>query len=199
MPTNYADELIKLAAPHAPTELPSAQDWKVAESDVGLEFPQDFKALVSALGTGDFGIGLGLRNPRASSDYILLSKEALLHYREVVAESEHESGITLYPKPRGLVSVAKIDRQGLLLRPREDNRSLEGLVWWDLDYDRATNLNMPISQFIYDLYLGRIQEPWALQLRNYIWRDGKAPFFTCWRGASPGQSSGERGSIRQHP
>jgi len=78
MPTDYLSEVVRLAGVKRPVEQPSSEDWQAVESELGFELPTDFKSLVSALGTGHFGMGLYLRNPSASSEYIRLSADALV-------------------------------------------------------------------------------------------------------------------------
>jgi hypothetical protein len=96
-----------------------------------------------------------------------------------------DSNIALYPDSRGAVAIGGIDRQDFLLRPDRAGRCLKQLVWWDLDTEEVRELELSVSQFIHDLDRGIIQEGWAVELRNYFWRDGTARFFTPWKGPSP--------------
>jgi hypothetical protein len=185
MPDDYVQKLIELAGSIQPIEQPGAQDWAHVERELDLEFPSDFKASVSALGTGHFGVGLYLRNPCASSEYIRLSHGALVAYREMSAGAARDSHIALYPDLRGAVAIGGIDRQDFLLRPDAAGKSLKHLVWWDLDTEKVRELELSVSQFVHDLGQGIIQEDWAVELRNYFWRAGTAPFFTQWPGPSP--------------
>jgi len=177
MPTDYVQEVVKLAAPVNPTEQPSHQDWQTVESELGLEFPADYKALVSALGSGRFGDGLALRNPRASSGYIRLSRDALLEFQRLMTEAKWEVDVSLYPKTGGFVSIGHVDRHAFLLHPDQGGRLLDQIVWWDQDYKEIKDLGMSISRFIHDLYVGQIREEWAERLRQYFWRGGERPFY----------------------
>ena len=67
MSIDYVKEIINLAGVTNPLETPGLDDWLQAEADIGLVFPEDFKTLVTALGTGSFGVGIYYRNPVASS------------------------------------------------------------------------------------------------------------------------------------
>lgn len=179
MPINYLKKVLSLSKVKSPTEAPSQQDWTSLEHQFQMTFPKDFKALVTGLGSGHFGVGLNLRNPVASSPYLVLSKKALKSYASVLVEAAENSGVNLFPKRGGLVPIGHIDRQVFLFQPSETEHKLQDeLVWWDTNYERVTNLNMPISRFIHDLYLNRIKDDWASRLRNYFWRDETAPFFT---------------------
>ena len=175
---NFVEELLKLIGPVRTVENPPYHAWETVEAAIGFKFPADFRQLVSALGTGRFGVGLYLRNPTASSDYIRLSKDELLRFRELMDHLARGTGLALFPERGGLISVGGIDRQLFLLRPIPAEARVEGLVWWDTDSDSAKELPMTISQFIHDLYLGRIHEEWAVRLQQYFWRNGTAPLFT---------------------
>jgi hypothetical protein len=181
MKHDFVQEVVSLALVSGAAEAPTASDWQRAEADIGLQLPPDFKALVSTLGTGSFGVGLILRNPLAESEYIQLSKRALTQYAMVVTPSATRSNLTLYPRKEGLVHVAGIDRQALLVRPFGLQEPTAQITWWDADFHRAQELPMTLSQLLHDLYLGRSKAAWAARLRGYIWRDSGAPFFTPWR------------------
>jgi hypothetical protein len=68
----------------------------------------------------------------------------------------------------------------LLYRPQGKGPLLPEVVRLDHDFEEAFELRMSISQFIHDLYHGRIEEEWAGPLQKAIWRDGGAPFFSPW-------------------
>jgi len=179
MPTDYARELVRLAALTKPREQPKDADWRLIEAELGYELPADFKILVSGLGSGSFGCGLTLQNPCASIKHAKLSPETLLSHREPIRDLEQEVGIALYPSPGGMVLVASMDRQDFYLAPdKASAKSLTQLAWLNVDTEEIKLLNLTFSQFIHDLYLGLIDEPWAEEFRTYLWREGKAPFFS---------------------
>jgi hypothetical protein len=180
MPEDYVHKIVALAQPLRPVEQPSPADWEAVERDLGYAFPVDFKSLVTLLGNGSFGSGLGLNNPISSSEYCRLSKEALVKYHELVSFIEERAGIRLFPHRDGLVWIGGWERQHLLLRPLGNGCLGSDVVRLDHDYDEASDLGMPVSQFIHDLYHGRIEEQWALELRAAIWREGEVPFFSPW-------------------
>ena len=91
---------------------------------------------------------------------------------------EERAGIALYPRPGGLVLIAEAERQHLALQSRQSSNVLSQLVRLDHDLERVSDIPMSISQFIHDLYLGRIADRWAEDLRSSIWRDGNARLFT---------------------
>ena len=186
MPTGYLSEVVRLAGVKRPFEQPSSEDWQAVESDLGFELPTDFKSLVSALGTGHFGMGLYLRNPSASSEYIRLSAEALVAYRENLLSFEQRTSFLFYPAQSGLIVIGSIDRDHFYLRPEPAPavKQPSRLVHIDLDLAEASELDMPISQFIHALYLNRLGQNWAADLRTAIWRNGSVPFFTTMASAS---------------
>lgn len=172
MTEDYSNKLIQLAGAIKAVEQPTSGDWQSAESDIGTKFPDDFKRLVSALGSGIFGDALYLRNPCASLQYHSLSKTALVEYGEILAYAAQEANISLYPAVGGLISLGGMERQLFFWKPDD-----KGLVWLDVDFDQTVNIDMSITQFIHDLYLGLIKEAWAGELRNYIWFGQGREFF----------------------
>ncbi len=178
MPTDYVKELVRLAAVTKPREQPKADDWHKVETELGYEFPADFKTLVSGLGSGSFGCGLTLQNPCASIKHTRLSRESLTRHREMMLDLEQALGIALYPSPGGMVLVASVDRQDFYFAPdKASAKRLTQLAWLNVDTEETKLLNSTFSQFIHDLYLGLTAEPWAEELRAYFWREG-APFFS---------------------
>lgn len=186
MPIDYAQELIKLAAVSEPTEQPTPKDWNALEAELGMEFPSDYKTLLTGLGSGWFGNGVYFGTPSCSAEWGMLSRNVLLDLGEMLDRTAQMSGVTLYPERAGLVSVGRIDRQYFLLRPNQTGTCLQELVWWDTDAHELEDLHMSVPQLIHDLYLGRISEEWAADLREYFWPSGTEPFFTVWRGPTPG-------------
>ena len=178
MAKDFVKRVLELASVSQPKQAPTPKAWDAAEADLGVRLPSDFKTIVSGLGEGHFGVGLALRNPSSSSEYLQLSRKALLDFREDVSDAEESSGVSLYPNDDGLVVIAGIDRQQFLAGPDASKPEGYQLVWWDLDYERARDLNRSFAEFVCELYAGRIDEDWAAELRDYIWRGGKAPFFT---------------------
>jgi hypothetical protein len=181
MSKDYVTLLLELARPFTPVELPDLDDWKFLERELGLEFPPDSKALVSAFGAGDFGSGLVLMNPRASASRNHISRGTLIAHREMMAGLVEEFGLPLYPDSEGLVLIGNLDRQDFFLRPHGKGKRLEQLVWWNIDMEGVSDLKTPISEFLYELHFGRVMHEWAEELREYIWRNGNVPFFTPWR------------------
>ena len=179
MPTNYVTEILNLAKVRTATECPTVHDWRNLERKLGYELPNDFKDLVSTLGTGHFGAGLYLRNPSASSKYIQFSVDALKNYRSNIAGFEERTGVPLYPAEDGLVVIGSIDRDHFYFRPSGRPKRVSGVVHVDLDLFEMSELDVPISQFLIDLYRGRLEQSWRDDLRTAIWRNGAVPFFTA--------------------
>jgi len=187
MPADYVSKVVKLAAVAMPCELPKMRDWEAVEAEIGFVFPSDFKALISRLGGGEFGSGFYLRNPCSSSEYVRLSRECLIRHREPICDLEGKLAFPLYPSAGGNVAIASIDRQDFYLQPDFSGKRLDELVWLDIDLEEVRPLNYAIPQFIHDLYLGLITEPWAEALRESIWRGGREPFFTSRPGSNPSE------------
>lgn len=186
MPIDYVTEIAKLAEGTARLEQPTDRDWKAVEAELGLSLPDDYKALVSCLGEGDFGCGLHLRNPCSSSEYARLSRQSLEMHREPIRDLEEKLNFPLYPSTGGAVHLAGVDRQDFYLKPDSSGRHLGAhLVWLDIDTEEVRSLNYTVPRFIHDLYRGLIREPWAEQLRAYFWLQENWPFFK----ARPGRSA----------
>jgi hypothetical protein len=180
---NYLAEIIKFANVLKPVEAPSERDWRRVEKELGLEFPEDFKGLLSAIGGGDFGTGLCFQNPVSSWLSTRFSRDALLEYREPIEGLIAKLDLILFPDKGGLVMIGTIDRQDFLLRPDRDGRLVD-LLWFNIDTEDLRDLACSVTQFLYDLYLRRRSEPWALELSDYVWRRGTAPFFVPRKGRS---------------
>lgn len=185
MPTDYVAEVVRLAGAAKTYEQPSEQDWSSAEKSIGCTFPTDYKRLVSALGEGEFGCGLHLRNPRSSSDLGRLTAESLRQHREPISDLEEKLSFPIYPSKDGHVVVGSIDRQDFYFKPAGEGLLLPHVVWLDIDTEEVRHLRYTLPQFIHDLYLGLLHEDWAEELRVYFWRNGGEPFFT----ARPGRIS----------
>src|SRR5688572_20560550 len=135
MPDDYVEKIVALAQPFPPVEQPSLDDWERVERELNRVFPPDFKALVSALGSGTFGLTLELKNPTSSSQYGRLSKAALFEYRELVSFLEERTDVVLYPQPDGIVLVGEAERQHLVLRPAPPGKLLSQLLLLDHDLE----------------------------------------------------------------
>ncbi len=90
---------------------------------------------------------------------------------------EDRIGVALYPESGGLVLIGEAERQHFAFRPRKSGGALSQLVRLDHDLEQVTDIPMCVTQFIYDLYRGRIPSDWAETFRASVWADN-APFFT---------------------
>lgn len=185
MSADFTSEVVRLAAVSEPREQPTIHDWHALETDFGVKFAEDYKTLVSSLGSGHFGSGLALQNPRSSSKYTRLSREALSMRREWTRNLEEKLSIRFFPHPGGMVRIGGIDRQDFLLGLDSSGKHLNELFWLDIDSDEIHWLGCSISRFIHDLYLGLLDASWAEGLRDYFWRGGSEPFFTSAAGHNP--------------
>lgn len=177
MKWDYSKEVIELAQVDKPFAQPTAKAWAIAERDTGLKFPSDYKKLVSTLGTGRFGVAFHLRNPALTwSRHLYLSKQSLSEFERLLAETTRAANVALYPRLGGLIHIGGMERQLFFWRPNRDQLT-NRIVWLDVDSDETMEIEMSITQFIYRLYRGLIDEKWAEELRNYIWFE-RCAFFT---------------------
>jgi hypothetical protein len=180
--TDYVRKIIEEAAVRCACDQPSPADWANVEGEMGVVFPADYKALVSALGEGAFGCGLNLRNPCSTSEYTRLSRASLLMHRESIADLEAKLSFPIYPSAKGAVAVGSVDRQDIYLKPGSNPKELTELVWLNVDTEEARTLPYTLSQFLYLLYRGAIPTPQERELGEYLWRGGQEPFFLPAKG-----------------
>jgi hypothetical protein len=177
MQTSYVERLLELAHIASSANMAKTKVWEVVEARFSLIFPDDYKNLVSSFGCGCFGAGLDFRSPFVESEYVHLSPEAIVFQTKPFWDMKETSNMPLYPDPNGAVVIANIDHQFFLLRPDRTSKLLSELVWWNIDTGEVIELNLSFSQFVHDLYLGKIGQSWTIDLREYIWRNGAMPLF----------------------
>ena len=187
MDTDFVALARELAQVKHPVNLPSSGDWKSLEAELRYAFPSDFKRLLEVIGEGTFGCGLNLRSPGSSSEYTQLSRESIIAHHELIADLEERIVLPIYPTDDGMVVIGGIDRQEFFFKPSNADKIMDQLIWLNLDTEEVRFLPHTISQFIVELYRGNIGEAWETELRDYIWRRGKEPFFR------PNQSRGKKG------
>lgn len=178
MPSSPVDELIRLAGVKKPHLAPNAEDWVRVEKEIGVSLPNDYKALVSAVGEGYFGFGIYLLSPTSSSSYVRLSHEALVAYPEPIRNIEADLGLSFYPEPDGLIRIGGIDRQDFLLKCEGGRAVSSTLVWLDIDLQEIREISMSLTQFLHDGYLGKIRDVGLEELVQYLWQSGTREFFT---------------------
>jgi hypothetical protein len=159
-------------------EKPNKGDWEELERMLGFALPADFVELLSAFGSGQFGRGLYLKNPAATSPYLVLSKESLVAFKQCDPSFERRSNVMLYPPTGGLVLIGGIDRQLLFYEPCGRTVNRYQLVYIDSDLFEVHRIDCSVSEFIERLYCGKVHTPWASALREYVWPDRSFDFFT---------------------
>lgn len=173
----FLEKCRELAGDIRRVDLPEASDWAWFEAETGLRLPKYYKEFVSYFGSGRFGNSLEFTNPAAREGRFRLSADCLRSFGEGVEPFAEELGFKLFPHEHGCLTVAHMDRRQLLLSPDEAGEFLR-LMWWDLDFDTVEVLNETIASFVYKLYMGELEVPWAAEIRAGIWWDKETPFFT---------------------
>jgi hypothetical protein len=158
-------------------------DWAGVEAEIGVVLPDDLKCLVSSLGTGAFGYEFALFNPIASSKYIRLCTDLLFTFERNSADAAKQAGISLYPAKGGCLAIGE-DGNGcnLLIEPDPAAQKWRRLVWFDTATSEAHFDRRCVSEFILDLYEGRIPAKWATQARRVTWPEGRPFFSNAYRG-----------------
>ena len=172
----FLERVIQMAKVVRPVEQPSPGDWVALERDIGLALPSDLKQLVTELGSGHFG-ERWMFNPGASSKYTNFTRDQLFLFREAVGPIVKEAALPLYPESGGFIQVGfSGNRMDLLLRPGSSPETPYTLAWLEQDYYIAHRLEMTVSRFLHDLYLGKIEQEWALTARDLVWGKNEAFF-----------------------
>jgi hypothetical protein len=100
------DDLTELVRPPA-APVGADCDWASAESALGLRLPDDFKALVSRYGVGEFGeIVLGDTLTAGVSDFVQLAHRDRDHLRQLREQFPDDFPYPSYPEPGGLLEWA---------------------------------------------------------------------------------------------
>jgi hypothetical protein len=168
---DYLSTIIEIAAVATPIETPSESDWQKAEAELGLHLPLDYKALVSAIGSGRFG-NLGLRNPVEPHSVANFERESYVDFHNQIAEHTNEKTLRLFPKRNGFLHLGGTPFGcELFVRPSASGEPPYDLCWFNLDEEEGRFLKMSLSRFLHDLYLNHLDEDWAVEDREMIWED----------------------------
>jgi hypothetical protein len=169
----YVQKVIALANVKRAFEQPTLGDWQAVEKELEIALPEDFKQLVSDLGTGEFG-EFGLHNPVCTSEYARLSRGLLMKFR-----GWHErDGIDMYPDPGGYVWIGHLPNgMDMLISLGRESASAYRLGWFEVDGPRLYDLPMTICRFLHDTYLGVLRTDRSEYVRGLIWEPGE-DFFT---------------------
>jgi hypothetical protein len=165
----YVQKVIALANVSRAFEQPTSRDWQAVEKELAIALPEDFKQLVSELGTGEFG-EFGLHNPVSTSEHARLSLGLLMQFRDW-----HErDGIDMYPDPGGYVWVGHLPNgMDMLVSPGPKSASAYRLGWFEVDRRRLYDIPMTICRFLHDMYFGLFQADWSEYVRGLIWEPGE--------------------------
>jgi hypothetical protein len=175
MCSTYLQSVIELSRVADPIEAPSADDWTKAEAELQVVLPWDYKALLSAVGSGRFG-EVAFLNPKSSSPYLILTRQQLLGFCDRVGATASNAGLSLYPDETGAVWIGTSPNgMELLFRPHTNDEY--GLYLLERDYDSYRTVDTTITQFLYQLYNGLRSETWTAEMRDLVWEPHEK-FFT---------------------
>lgn len=177
MPNPFLVELLELAKLDRPVERPSITDWKSTETEIGVVFPNDFKELMSAFGSGTFGTDITFLNPCAVGRE-KLCKQTMLDYREMVLPSltDQDFDIPFYPKPKGYVYVGSNSFGIDLLYKREGSKALGSLTVFDFHAPELHHQTMGIVEYLLHAYRGIGLGEITGRLRRGAW-ENNTPLF----------------------
>jgi hypothetical protein len=177
MPNSSSQEFIALANVKEPAQQTNDEHWASLESDLNLICPEDYKEVISAVGRGFFGRGLSIWTPSATSEGFLLSRQSLLSHKDLLKLALPRLNVPVYPDPGGGVVVASMDNYYLYLRNDDNTGVLNGLRILEMDFEELFVTDSSFPQFFLDLYRRRLDEPWAVELRDSIWSEDEYTFF----------------------
>jgi hypothetical protein len=171
---DYTVKLLERVGSLTPLEKPEKEDWDRLESGLKFELPQDFKCLVSSLGTGMFGSGFYLFNPKAHGD-LQLSKVALLEWQSIAAPMLENVDLKFFPQQNGAVHIGHCAaRCDLFFRPDPLGAIL---TYCDFNREIVVDMQMSVSEFICKLYDNSFDEFFLIDLSMSVWLSQTEPFF----------------------
>jgi hypothetical protein len=111
-----ARRLAELIAVAPPPRDPVASwgDWGSLERRLGLELPEDFKALIETYGSGSFSDFLVPINPFRGTGLEWADRNILRFDREIRAEFPREMPYPIHPEPGGILPWATTDNGDVL-------------------------------------------------------------------------------------
>ena len=128
-------ELTRLIPPPT-TPVAARGDWSKAEAEVALTFPDDYKQVVEAYGTGRFFNFLWVYSPFDPASEWRLSNQLHLSADNLRAYKAEGFGVPLpiYPEPGGLVNFGSTENCNLLNWVATGESNGWGLAIWDPCY-----------------------------------------------------------------
>ena len=106
-----------LPLPPEPQEVKQTDDWHRVESELGTPLPKDYKAFISAYGSGRIDQFLVVFNPFSSNKYVNLldaGRTILQAYATSKETFPEYYPLPLFPSPGGLLPFAATDNGNVL-------------------------------------------------------------------------------------
>lgn len=135
------DALVRLVRPPA-EPVDASADWASAEAALGLRVPDDYKALVTRYGSGEF---CDLVHPLTAAELVTDGLDALEVEREMAAEGPDDYPYPFHPDPGGLLPWGRTSN-GHLLCWRTDDWTVVVYAPRDLEYARY---NVGVTGFLH--------------------------------------------------
>lgn len=166
----YLEKAIRYAGEFSAVGVPTAEDWRVLERELNLQFPSDFKRFSTHFGIGTFGVDHYLWSPASPISHLRLSRDRLVQFHSELVEFVLPVPIT--PDANGgVVVISTTSRIHYVLRPNGRSLSSE-IVRLNLSLEEAENYRIPIAEFVTKAYDGTL----GSDVRELIWSDS-SPFF----------------------
>ncbi|MBA3947648.1 MAG: SMI1/KNR4 family protein [Herpetosiphonaceae bacterium] len=150
----------RVAPPVAPLETGSPEQWAAAEAQLGVQFPDDYKALVDTYGTGGFNDFLYVFNPFARNQYrnLFKGKDVMLDaYNVSRSQFPEYSPYPAFPETGGLLPWGTTDNGDELYWQTEGQPNAWSLVLFDARHGRNERYQLGITDFLAQFFSGTLK------------------------------------------
>ena len=156
--------------------LPTAIEWQLVEDEINLKLPEDYKLLISKIGNGTFGNSLRLMNAVQSTNYSI-SRYSISYWYETLEYFSEEFSVPIYPDSNGLFIISWTGSDFFLAYETLENKCINNnILIIDTSYG-IEKFEMGICQFLFKLYMKKLNTKFAENLRKVAFREG-SDFFT---------------------
>lgn len=175
---DYMPQLIAIAGEVNPVAQPTTGDWERCEREIGLTLPDDFKQMVSYFGDGVFGDDLNYLNPCPKSWRTFTVKKLREYHENRNSYTAPRMGMTLYPDSGGwLLGFGTSIGTDILFQTVGPSSRSGKVVLCDFDLEETREFDMSVTQFLYELFLNKINDDKVQEFRRCQWVYPDVPFF----------------------
>ncbi len=156
------EQLSKVVLPPTDKEhLPTHGKWVEVENGLGLQFPDDYKALITAFGAGTYDQFLHVFSPFARNKYlnIIIQKDEILNsYNTFRQEFPEFASYPAFPQPGGLFPWGTTDNGDVLYWQVEENEDTSwAIVVFDGRHAEHERYDMTVTNFLTEVLTGALK------------------------------------------